>query len=51
MTFEEYRKFELSESQGKILNSVVKGHEYEKSSDIIDVTPMIEQINDIKETL
>ena len=51
VTYEEYRKFELSESQGKILNSVVKGHEYEKSSDIIDVTPMIEQINDIKEKL
>ena len=51
VTYEDYRKFELAKSQGKILNSVVKGHEYEKSPNIIDVTPMIEQINDIKETL
>ena len=51
VTFEEYRKFELAESQGKVLNSVVKGHEYEKSPDKVDVTPMVEQINSIKETL
>ena len=38
-------------SQGKVLNSVVKGHEYEKSPDKVDVTPMVEQINNIKETL
>jgi hypothetical protein len=51
VTYEEYRKFELAESQGKVLNSVVKGHEYEKSPDKVDVTPMVEQINSIKETL
>jgi predicted house-cleaning noncanonical NTP pyrophosphatase (MazG superfamily) len=51
VTYEEYRKFELAESQGKVLNSVVKGHEYEKVEDIVDVTPMLEQINSIKETL
>ena len=51
VTYEEYRKFELAESQGKVLNSVVKGHKYEKSPDKVDVTPMVEQINSIKETL
>lgn len=51
VTYEEYRKFELSKSQGKVLNSVVKGHEYEKSPNKVDVTPMVEQINSIKETL
>jgi hypothetical protein len=51
VTYEEYRTFELAESQGKVLNSVVKGHEYEKSPDKVDVTPMVEQINSIKETL
>ena len=51
VTYEEYRKFELSESQGKILNSIVKGHKYEKSPNVVDVTPMVEQINNIKETL
>ena len=51
VTYDEYRKFELAKSQGKILNSVVKGHDYEKSPNSVDVTPMIEQINKIKETL
>ncbi len=51
VTYDEYRKFELAKSQGKILNSVVKGHDYEKSPNTVDVTPMIEQINKIKETL
>ena len=41
----------MAKSQGKILNSVVKGHEYEKSPNKVDVTPMVEQINSIKETL
>ena len=51
VTYDEYSKFELAKSQGKILNSVVKGHDYEKSPNTVDVTPMIEQINKIKETL
>ncbi len=51
VTYEEYRKFELAESQGKILNSIIKGHEFEKSPNIVDVIPMVEQINEIKDTL
>ena len=51
MTYEEYSKFELAESQGKVLNTIVKGHNYEKSPNKVDVTPMVEQINNIKETL
>lgn len=51
VTYEEYRKFELAESQGKILNSIIKGHEFEKSTNIVDVIPMVEQINNIKDTL
>ena len=51
VTYEEYRKLELAESQGKVLNSVVKGHDYEKSPDKVDVTPMVEQIEEIKSTL
>jgi len=51
VTYNDYLKFESAESQGKVLNSIVKGHKFEKSPDKIDVTPMVEQINDIKETL
>jgi predicted house-cleaning noncanonical NTP pyrophosphatase (MazG superfamily) len=51
VTYEEYRKFELAESQGKILNSIIKGHEFEKSPNIVDVIPMVEQIDSIKDTL
>jgi len=51
ITKEEYRKFELSKSQGKVLNSIVKGHDFEKVKALIDVTPMLEQIEEIKSTL
>ena len=51
ITYEQYRKFESAESQGKVLNSLVKGHDYEKSPDTVDVTTMVEQVEEIKKTL
>ena len=51
VTFIDYTKFESSESQGKLLHSVIKKYAYSQSKEIVDVKPMIEQINSIKETL
>jgi len=51
ITYEQYRKFELSKSQGKVLNTIVKGHNFEKSTNTVDITPMLEQIEQIKSTL
>jgi hypothetical protein len=51
VTFTDYTKFESSESQGKLLHSVIKKYAYSQSKEIVDVKPMIEQINSIKETL
>lgn len=48
---EDYKKFESCESQGKLLNTVIKKYTFDKSKDIIDVTPILEQINKIKNNL
>jgi hypothetical protein len=51
VTNEDYKQFESSDSQGKLLNTVIKKYTFEKSKNIIDVTPMLEQINVIKNTI
>ena len=45
---EDYRKFEISKSQGKVMNSVIKKYSYTKSTDIVDVSPIMEQIKNLK---
>jgi hypothetical protein len=51
VTNEDYKQFESSDSQGKLLNTVIKKYTFEKSKNIIDVSPMLEQINVIKNTI
>jgi hypothetical protein len=51
VTNEDYKQFESSDSQGKLLNTVIKKYTFEKSKNIIDVTPMLEQINVIKNNI
>jgi hypothetical protein len=48
VTNEDYKKFESAESQGRLLNTVIKKYTFDKSKDIVDVTPILEQINNIK---
>jgi hypothetical protein len=47
----DYDIFETSESQGKILNSVIKKYKVERVEDIVDITPITEQIDLIKNSL
>lgn len=51
VTNEDYKKFESGDSQGKLLNTVIKKYSFEKSKEIIDVTPIIEQIETIKKSI
>jgi len=51
VTFTDYSKFEKSESQGKILHSVIKKYSYSQSKDLVEVKPLLEQIEEIKSTL
>ena len=51
VTFTDYNKFEGSESQGKLLHTVIKKYQHSQSKDIIDVQPIVEQIEEIKKTL
>lgn len=51
VTNEDYKKFESGESQGKLLNTIIKKYTFEKSKDIVDVKPILEQINDIKNNI
>ena len=51
VTLTDYSKFEGGESQGKILHSVIKKYSYSQSKEIVDVTPLVEQIEEIKSTL
>ncbi len=44
-------KFEKSESQGKILHSIIKKYSYSQSKELVDVLPLVEQIEQIKSTL
>ena len=47
----DYLIFEGSDSQGKSLNSNLKNYKYEKVGDVIDVSPIIEQINNFKKNI
>lgn len=51
VTLTDYSKFEGGESQGKILHSVIKKYSYTQSKELVDVTPLVEQIEEIKSTL
>ena len=51
VTFTDYSKFEKSESQGKLLHSIIKKYSYSQSKDLVDVKPLVEQIEEIKSTL
>jgi hypothetical protein len=51
VTFTDYSKFEGSESQGKLLHTLIKKYSYSQSKDIVDVQPLVEQIVEIKKTL
>ena len=46
--YEDYKKFESSESQGKTLHTILKKYPYTQSKDNVDVNPILEQINEIK---
>ena len=49
--YEDYKKFESSESQGKTLHTILKKYPYTQSKDTLDVSPLVEQINEIKNNL
>ena len=51
VTFTDYSKFEKGESQGKLLHSVIKKYAYSQSKEIVDINPLVEQIEEIKSTL
>ena len=44
----DYNTFETAESQGKILNSHIKNYKTEKIEGTVDTTPIIEQIQLLK---
>jgi hypothetical protein len=41
---EDYNTFESAESQGKILNNTIKKYKAERIDEIVNVTPLLEQI-------
>ena len=47
----DYDVFEQSESQGKILNSVIKKYKFDRVEEVVDVTPINEQIIIIKNSI
>jgi len=51
VTFTDYTKFERGESQGKLLHSIIKKYSYSQSKELVDVLPLVEQIEKIKNTL
>ena len=44
----DYNEFENAISQGKILNSKIKKYKSDKIDDIVDTTPILEQIEILK---
>ena len=44
----DYNEFENATSQGKILNSKIKKYKSDKIDDIVDTTPILEQIEILK---
>jgi hypothetical protein len=49
VTFIDYNKFETSESQGKTFNTIIKKYSYSRADNDVDVSPLLEQINILKE--
>ena len=47
----DYDVFEQSESQGKVLNSVIKKYKFDRIEEVVDVTPITEQITLIKNSI
>jgi len=47
----DYDVFEQSESQGKILNTVIKKYKFDRIEEVVDVTPINEQITLIKNSI
>jgi hypothetical protein len=45
---EDYNTFESAESQGKILNSSIKKYKAERINEVVNVTPLLEQILKLK---
>jgi hypothetical protein len=48
---EDYFKFEGDVSQGKMLHRVIKKYPYAQTKQLVDVQPLVEQIEEIKKTL
>ena len=48
---DDYNIFEKAESQGKILNTTIKKYKFDKIEEMVDVTPINEQIITIKNSL
>jgi hypothetical protein len=45
---EDYNTFENAESQGKILNTTIKKYKAERINEVVNVTPLLEQILKLK---
>tara|TARA_R110000868_G_C10529734_1_gene733931 strand:+ start:123 stop:419 length:297 start_codon:yes stop_codon:yes gene_type:complete len=48
---EDYIKFEGDVSQGKMLHRVIKKYSYSQAKQLVDVQPLVEQIEEIRKTL
>ena len=48
VTMEDYQKFEDSDSQGKAIHKYIKKYKNEKSTNLVDVTIIKEQIEKLK---
>lgn len=49
VTFIDYNKFETSESQGRTFNTIIKKYSYSRAENDVDVSPLLEQINKLRE--
>ena len=47
----DYDVFEKAESQGKVLNSHIKNHKTDKVEEVVDTSPILEQIEILKNNL
>jgi len=45
---EDYNIFENAESQGKILNTTIKKYKAERIDEVVNVTPLLDQISKLK---
>ena len=51
VTYLDYSKFETSEGQGKVFNTIIKKYSYSRAEKDVDTTQLLEQINKLKENL